>query len=151
MILRPIQISLVPSAKPISRFVDQAKKAWPYETMAILLGHDSIRRKDRHIEIHDLYVPEDLDKHCTTNRIYLQDHWYAEAVEAAKDDGLEVVGDIHSHPYIEYEATACAPSRQDLETYHWDGLTGIVNIWMSKRGLRHFVKFWGPMPPVEFV
>ena len=93
MLVKPIKIRVEPQV--ITDFEKLARKAFPKETLAYLLGV----RKGNRIAIMDLWTPEDVGDYCTDSNVITPKHWDAEAHEHAEEEGWNVIGDIHSHPY----------------------------------------------------
>lgn len=149
--LRPIR--LAGSLAVIDSFRRDAVAHFPKEHYGILIGHDA----GDTVELVEVFVPEGVEKFCTTKGINVLHHWLAEADEHAREMGCSVVGDIHSHPYTRQELRCmplgvdCSPSDQDLRRFPgWRGIIGLVLITESARKRRRStVHFWGPMIPVE--
>src|SRR5208282_2347385 len=93
MILEQLKVRV--KGKIVSAFKKAAKEAFPCETLAYMLG--TIRGKSLTIE--SLYFPPDVDDHCTPKAVFVQRSWLKAAKKEAKILGLEVIGDLHSHPY----------------------------------------------------
>jgi hypothetical protein len=131
----------------IEEFKDSAKAKFPRETYAILLGRIEVDR----VQVTELYVPADVDKHCHTSAVNVQQCWGAKAKRYAKAVGLVVLGDIHSHPYEAAEMEArrphlpdASPSEGDLKRSKFGILQGICLVTESNTGkLRSRVRFWG--------
>lgn len=136
--------------KIIQQFKQQAKAAFPRETFAYLIGIDA----GTSVEVEDLYVPDNVDDHCGYNFVTIQPHWEIEAMEHARDDGRDVLGDIHSHPYTAMDGVTKpdrAQSEADMDC-NATGLCGICTVVESRSGrLRASVRFWGPTTTVETV
>ncbi len=144
------------------RIVEEIKRAaremFPRETWGYLLG----RRAGNTFEVEELFVPDgdELDRAAKTTRINIGAHWELEAMEYAKENGLQIVGTVHSHPWTVrelklYRQVIGTPDRSqsesDFETYParlW--VYGVCRVLQEKGGrLRSSVRFWGPMIPVE--
>src|ERR1017187_5039090 len=128
-------------------FVSRAKAAYPREAYAYLLG---ILAGD-HVHIEDLYIPEGADRYATDERVNVLDHWIVEALEAAREEDLTVVGDIHSHPYPLQEADGrrldCSQSEADIDRPRLliAGVCVVQQIkWRGKVTLRASIRYWGP-------
>lgn len=148
MYLRSITVEV--SRSLVDQFKAVAKEHFPREAFAYLLGRDA----GTLIEIEDLFVPEDLDKHCSDMGFEIQDSWTLAAKAAAKEQGLVIVGDIHSHPFRNGEWSRRfkpepTPSVEDIDA----GLhcvNAICLVLECKTGrLRSSVRFWGPQVPVK--
>ncbi len=129
----------------IRQFKKQAKDAFPRETFAYLIGRDA----GTVVEIEGLFIPDGLDAHCTPASVVLQPHWRVEALEHAQEDGCEVVGDIHSHPFQFKSWCGTSPGRiqseGDLDCTAGElSIYGIRSVGESKSGrIRPSHRFWG--------
>lgn len=149
MHLRPITIEV--RSPVISDFKRLAKEVFPKEAFAYLLGRDA----GNLVEIEDLWVPPDLASHTCETFVEISPTWIKPAKRAAKDLGLSVVGDIHSHPFTYSQLGnnslkwLASPSVGDMESgLEW--ITAICAVVQNKDGrFRSTVKFWGPMFPVR--
>ena len=128
-------------------FKKKAKKSFPNEAYAYLLGHNDGEK----IIVDSLFYPTDVDSFCSPGAVDVQHDWWYEAKREAKRLDLTIIGDIHSHPYKKNaKNTDTSPSETD-----WDGLVGghIMAICVIKQlnngHLRARTKFWGPMPQVK--
>lgn len=148
-----IQLKVDPGVE--RRFRQQAREAFPKETLAYLMGHDYGNR----MEVVDLWVPPaDLTK-ATSYYIDLAEHIDWEAAEYAKSEGLQLLGDIHTHPWTHSEvdlrrrirfSSPISPSASDwdrLEGVRW--LMGICLIeQMANQRLRCQFRYWGPITQI---
>ena len=147
MNLRPIQLEVQKSV--VEKFKRAAKEAFPLETFAYLLGRDA----GTSVEIEDIFIPNNVLECVTTTSVLIDDSWLPAARKEARDLGLTVVGDIHSHPFRYGEEgdlrLHSAPSAIDMEN-GLKGINGICAVVQSKSGrLRSRVTFWGPMCEVR--
>lgn len=128
----------------LQKFVKRAKKDFPNEVYAYVLGHDA----GTNVEIVEFYFPP--QKAETGSVQPLED--YAAAAEYAAEHDLQLLGDIHSHPYVAEEGEtltrAILPSIYD---YPYKGICGICGIVEKKGRLLARVQFWGPIIPTELV
>lgn len=122
-------------------FKATAKAMHPREAYAVLLG--TVAGDSVYVE--DLYVPEDLDKYSSLDRVEIRPEWMVDAAEQAADDELICVGDCHSHAYRKRE-TVFDPvqSARDIELQGGFFIYGICNVVEGKRGLRATIRYWGP-------
>ncbi len=137
--ISPITVEV--SRPLLERFKREAKTAFPRETFAYLLGQDA----GDQVHIEDLWFPEDVHVHSSEDMVDVQPHWEFEAGAHAREEGLEVVGDIHSHPFRRRETQGTVPGREPSEGDLERGvrrLTGICTVVESKRGLRASIRFW---------
>lgn len=146
MYLRPIKVCV--SRGLINEFKKEAREAFPKETFAYLLGRDA----GTLVEIEELFTPMDVDEWCTETSVDISDEWLPAARKHAREHGLAVVGDIHSHPFRYGEIgklkPECAPSEQDIDGgMPW--IAGICQVQQRRGGsLITKLRFWGPMFPV---
>lgn len=146
MQLRPIRIKV--SKRFIRDFKHLAKECFPKEAFCYLLGTDI----GDTVEIEDMFVPNDLDEWTTPVETLLSPTWLPAARKKAREHGLVVVGDLHSHPYLKHETVFCKPEPVPSKTDFECGLsqiTGICAVWETKSNkLLSTIKFYGPMFPV---
>ena len=145
--LGPIRVQV--SRRVIGQFKRAAKEAFPRETWAYLLGEDAVDL----VVAEGLYFPRDVEKHCTTRNTHIQPHWDAEAADVARDEGLTVVGTIHSHPYTYRECGGSirdgAPSEKD-HLCGWSGIYGICVVAEQRSGrLISRIQFFPPAPVIQ--
>jgi len=130
-------------------FKKRAKASFPNETFAYLLGR--IEGEGEKIVVDGLYYPQNTEEFCGPNFVYVQDDWIKEAKKEAKNLGMIVLGDIHSHPYKKHaKNTDTSPSEADWESMEYGQIMAICVIKQLKNGhLRARTRFWGPMPQVK--
>ena len=131
----------------VAKFKRKAKELWPKECFAYLLGTTQFG----HLEILDIWIPEDIEKHVTSESIYLQDSWVPEVLEYCEEQDLTPLGTIHSHPYTytEVKLRKFPPDHSTSEADSLSGITakvhGICRILESKNvRLTATIRFWGP-------
>lgn len=139
----PLILKIAPSL--ITEIKSTGKTAFPRETLAFLIGN----HLGDTIHVDGLYWPADIKKHATTTQINLQDIWFIEALERAKEEDLDVIGTIHTHPYNYKDNLYCtdrAPSENDYDSILGSlGVLGICTITQSASGrLRSSIRFWQP-------
>lgn len=143
-------ITVKVTRKVLDGFKRGAREAFPREKYCYLLGHEY----GDVVQISELYYPEDADKHSTETQVNVRPIWLVEAEEHAKDIGLSVVGDLHSHPYLHEECSAGTPGRHQSEADldyapRWQKIAGICRVTESQTGkLRASIRFWPPIIPV---
>lgn len=158
--LKSFPFITVEYSKPaLDRFRKECRRAFPKELLGFLLGH---KRSDDHWVVEDVWVPPDATEASTHDSIDAEAYgrWEVEAAEYAKEEGQEIVGDIHSHPYyyeqhgpsyhrIGFSRDWAAPSEGDFAV-GWPGrIAGIVQVQQLKSGkLWTKPKFYPPAPRV---
>ena len=81
------------SRRLLDHFRREAKKAYPKEAYAVLIGKV---HGDR-VDITQLYIPDNQRCKATAHQIEVAVAWREEAMRLAKLTGEEILGDIHSH------------------------------------------------------
>lgn len=147
LVLEPIKLKIKKSVT--QDFKKLAKSLYPKELFAVLLGHDC----GTLIEIEDLYVPENIDRHTTKFGFEIKPEWWFYAHEKAKEEDLKIVGDIHSHCFDEFESAGrvkLEPTPSEVDINY--GLMHISGICLITRGptgrLRSRIRMWGPQVQV---
>lgn len=151
-IIKPVELKIEPGI--VERFSVIARKAFPNEALAYLLGI----RRGRQVTIMDLYEAEARVK--SNSAFYETPNSLPDAYVHAREEGLFVVGDVHSHPYgwadwrhfdPYFVEEQCWPSYFDWQGRmgHW-WITGICRV-LEHRGGRRTTKtaFYGPLMPVN--
>ena len=123
-----------------------AKRVWPREAYAILLGtHDA----GQYI-IGDIHFPLGWQDDAREDGSQISAAWWDEAARIAEVQDVSVLGDIHSHPHEKPRVeTDCALSQQDQARFDEDWLQGIMTVTKCPSGsfrTRHH--FWIPGPRV---
>jgi hypothetical protein len=136
-----------------AEFKYEAKKKFPKETLAYVLGSIT---KGQIIACEELFWPD--NSIGSENDIIVKDHWLREAQDSAKEQGLEVIGSIHSHPWKYKEGNMNwppdrAPSENDYDSVLIHaGMLGICVVQeMANHKLRASIRFWSPMLNVKTV
>jgi proteasome lid subunit RPN8/RPN11 len=130
-------------------FKAAAKAAFPREEYAIILGTAT---KGGVYRPSFLYFPPDVEKYATPDLIWIQDHWWASAKKAAKDQKLSLLGDLHSHPWPKewIPEKESSPSAADLDrgahlrrkTRRKEPIMGICSVYPTGRGMDCNIRFW---------
>ena len=150
MLIRQVTVQVSPEVT--EAFKAKAKANFPKEAFAYLLGHQD----NETIQIDDLFYPTGVDDYCHPGYVDVQDKWIRQVRRRAKQTGVMIVGDIHSHPYAIAEIEARRPHHPDTSpsTIDWERtrfglLMGICLLTETTNGrLRAKIKFWGPLVPV---
>jgi len=133
----------------LESFKRAAKKAFPREAFAYLIGQDA----GDLLIIEDLYFPTDQGRYAGETGITVPPHWEPEARAHAKEQDATLVGDIHSHPRRFSQWKGQLSERTPSEGDHaqgWRGLCGICVIAEQSDGrLRASIRFFGPSFPVH--
>ena len=135
------------SKRLTEEFKKKAKKSFPNEAYAYLLGH----HEGEKIIVDSLFYPTDADLFCGPNFVTVQPEWWGEAKKEAKRTDTKIIGDIHSHPYKKHaKNTDTSPSETDWEGLVDGHIMAICVIKQLQNGhLRARTRFWGPMPQVK--
>lgn len=151
-----IHLSIPPSVE--RQFRALARKAFPKETLAYLLGYDLGTR----LEVTQLWVPPPESVLASVNSLIIPAYMDWEACQAAfeEDPDLCVLGDLHTHPYTTSDMRHLALATQGADivpsSCDWgcrQGLrwiTGVCAVWQtpSKRLFTEFA-YWGPLTPLD--
>lgn len=99
--------------KLAAEFYRNARKAFPNEEFAVLLG----KKKGTVFLIEDLYFPPERLNVQSPDFVPVQQNWFNEAYQIAKENNLIILGDIHSHCYEMDEpgSPGTDPSEADWE------------------------------------
>jgi proteasome lid subunit RPN8/RPN11 len=129
-------------------FYRKAKKVYPNEEFAILLA----KKKGTLFLIEDLYYPPERLNDRSPDYVPVHPDWFKGAEIAARERGLTIVGDIHSHCYSEEDSDHAGtdPSEDDWEyaeymktsTQNKYQLMGIVRILNRGDKLYCQTRFW---------
>ena len=136
----------------VAKFKRRCKEVYPKECLGYLLGNEQFG----YLEVLNIWVPDDIEKHTNSESIYIQAAWALEVLEYCEEHELTPLGTIHSHPYT-YEEIKSRRFPPDHSTSEADSLSGITNkvhgicrILQSQKGrLTATVRFWGPEIPVK--
>lgn len=123
--------------KELNKFRKFVKISYPKECCGFLLGVELVTK----ICIDKIYIPLDQDKHTTPDTVYVQDEWWEEAEESAKNSKIDVVGFIHSHP--DYRDVSMSEADLGMTTLIKtmlddvdNPIMGVVGIWNPKKSKR---------------
>lgn len=130
-------------------FKAAAKAAYPRETFAYGLG---VCAGDQ-LYLDEWWWPDDLERYCSEWCVMIQPHWIVEAVEAARESGLVVCLDGHSHGYRAGEHSADrSQSEADIDRLGRPFVAAVCTVQPVKRNgrkvLRASMRWWGPTVPV---
>ena len=133
------------------RWHAEARRQWPLEAFAYLLGH----RDAWGYAIEDIWIPSNSHAEASEYGIYTPRRWLHEAYRIADEEGLRVIGDVHSHPrrYRDYAGSLAeaTPSEGDYDT-GWAGLCGITNASEQRNGrIRCRTRFYAPISRINRV
>jgi proteasome lid subunit RPN8/RPN11 len=143
-------VTLKISARLVESFELAAKRAFPRETYGFLLGTPSIRST----VVERIWIAplEGLKDYSTEAALVIAPEWTVAALEMAEEEGLKIIGDIHSHPY-RYWKGASTRDRTPSE-YDFDGqklpIMGICCVTeQANRSLRASTRFWPQLRPLK--
>jgi proteasome lid subunit RPN8/RPN11 len=119
----------------------------PREAYAVFFG----RIDGASAEIRDIWFPEDQTKFATANSVETiagRPAWWQKAVDIAESEGLEIIGDIHSHPETDpARLDDPSPSYSDWRGFRgpkW--IRGICVVCKRPRSVKFRITFWPPLP-----
>lgn len=147
--LKPLNISIRRGAE--KEFKDLAKRAFPKETFAYLLGHYF----ENKAFIDEIFAPPDVNNFTTKDAVHVQDHWLSLAKKEAKAQELNVIGEIHSHPYEYFPGgTSILRAGRILSEADFDrkpfGINGIcVVVEQKSKRLLASCRYYPPINPVN--
>ena len=145
--MKPLQVNFPLSLR--RRFSRRAKAAFPVETLAVMIG----QRKGCQIDVLDLLFPEPAS--ADENTVSVNHTWYDILNCGYQREGLQVIGDLHSHCYA-HPIIDAAPSETD-----WEQVNGLPSsctlhavcaITQKENGKRRArFRFWPriPLPKVS--
>lgn len=126
------------SRRLLDHFKRFAKRAYPREAYAILLG---TQRGDS-VRIRSLYIPDDQDRFTSNDVVRVQEKWWLTAGAIAREEGSELLGDLHSHPASANFEFDAAPSQADYDRIDAP-IQGICCVRRYKSGrMAAIIKFW---------
>jgi hypothetical protein len=149
------QINIALPRKIDKLFKDEAKRLFPKECYAIMVGHCD---RKGNLAISDLYFPDVYGMASNTDEVNVLPEWWRHAERLAESKDMVLLGDIHSHPFTHKECkiynASHAPSEAD-----WLGTTGANPFWREwfvqgicviretkAHKLLSSMKFWGTPP-----
>lgn len=135
-------MNLVIPRRGVEAFKDLCKRAFPVERFGVLLGTMSNDRWS--VAVGRIWTPreEEAREFCSKSRIVTPGSWWDEAQEEAADEGLMIVGDVHSHCFE--GPSDGVRSETDLNRSKWWAVEGVVTVWPTRKGaLRSRVCWWG--------
>lgn len=132
--LRPLRLSA-----SLRRWLDElAVVGYPHEVCGLLIG----RETDQGLLVERVTQTRNLATNRLTDRYLLDPEGFLAADEAARRDGLEIVGVWHTHP-----GHPARPSRTDLEAA-WEGYSYVI--LSVERGRVADAKAWR-LEGIEFI
>lgn len=134
------------------RFVREAKKVFPLEHYAYLLGskgrgHEWVVREVVWPEPGELRQEPEGRWVCPTNA------YYNRALERSSDTGWELIGDLHSHCFeVEHEFNT-VPSWQDFTRWTPQSFKvfGVCALHRGPVKIKRKITFWRVEPPIGVV
>lgn len=125
--------------------------AFPREKYGVLLG----KRSGKRVWIKDIWIPDDQQK-WSEERALLADavstpSWRQEAEAIADSEGLQVVGDIHSHCWRvrKVHERGREPSETDWRHSPVPWVLAICTVSKSSTEVWSSVAFWDSFPMAE--
>jgi hypothetical protein len=125
--------------------------AFPREKYGVLLGH----RRGKRVEILDIWIPDGQERfateHSLTADAVSNPAWREEAQAIADSEGLEVVGDLHSHCYRVRQGheRGREPSERDWSVSPVPWVLGICTVSKSPTDVWCSIAFWDSFPMAQ--
>jgi proteasome lid subunit RPN8/RPN11 len=125
--------------------------AFPLEKYGVLLG----KRSGRRVWIKDIWIPDNqekwADEHTLLADAVRTPSWRQEAEAIADSEGLQVVGDIHSHCWRvrKVHERGREPSETDWRNSPVPWVIGICTVSKSPTEVWSSVAFWDSFPMAE--
>ena len=140
-------IQLTIPDKLVREFKVKAKDIFPLEQYAVAIGTID----GSTVEVEDIIYPEFKSTDC---QVFLNPIVLSEIALEAKECGLRVLGDIHSHCYEEeYSIDGYKMDRARSEADHYYAplfiIQGICVIIKHKGKMKASIKWWGPTMHIE--
>lgn len=119
------------------------RRWYPREAFGFLLG----TLTGDVVCVDQVWLPslEQAEANFKKDRVFVDPEW-AHDIEEECDGLMRIVGDFHSHPYLEGE-TRAAPVQSDfdLDNAGMHAIFGICNVWPRADGkLATRLRWWGP-------
>lgn len=138
---------IIYSRRLLDHFRREAKRIFPKEAFAVLLGRSS----ENSVKITELFIPDNQERYCTEVGIPYANVWLRRAWDIAEQTHLDVLGELHSHPEKSSYKHDTTPSRND-----W-ARAGRVSIVHGVCSLRKYptgrmvarVEFWPTLPDIR--
>lgn len=138
------------SRRILEQFRKEAKRIFPLEAFAVLLG--DVDRDS--VDISGIFIPEDQELYCTHQGISADNcnAWWARGDILAKTFGLTAIAEIHSHPENSTYSFDTSPSGTD-----WERVGQLGNILHAICSIRRYptgrtisrIKIWPALPPLK--
>jgi proteasome lid subunit RPN8/RPN11 len=125
--------------------------AFPVEKYGVLLG----KRSGRRVWIKDIWIPDSQEKWASECALLADavrtPSWRQEAEAIADSEGLQVVGDIHSHCWRvrKVHERGREPSETDWRNAPVPWVLGICTVSKSRTKVWSSVAFWDSFPMAE--
>jgi proteasome lid subunit RPN8/RPN11 len=118
----------------------------PIEAYAVLFG----RFDGTTVDVKDVWYPEDQGQFATTcavETINGRPAWWQKALDIAESEGLEIIGDMHSHPETDPKRLEDpSPSYSDWQSYRGAKWIRVICVVCKRpRSVKSRVTFWPPL------
>ena len=119
-----------------------ARRRYPTEAFGYLIG----RPVASSVFVAGVWLPRDIRRYSHTTHVEVPRHWFLRAYDQAHEEGLQVVGCVHSHPDDQYDG---CPSKTDLSDI--SGAVWGITVVKKRQGLPRVVRtdWYGPVVKVE--
>ncbi len=106
--------------------------------------------------VEEFYIPEGQRQFATEFSVGTDPNafrqWWYDAYEAAREAGLDIVGDMHSHPFRPHHSPDASPSEVDWDSSFRGAVQGIVAVQKLASGrFRCYTKWWPARAELECV
>lgn len=125
--------------------------AFPVEKYGVLMG----KRSGRRVWIQDIWIPDSQEKWASEYALLADavrtPSWRQEAEAIADSEGLQVVGDIHSHCWRvrKVHERGREPSETDWRNAPVPWVLGICTVSKSRTKVWSSIAFWDSFPMAE--
>ena len=124
-------------------FLSRAKKAYPKEYIEAIWGTETVEgfRISKFVKM----------KHVsTTKAIYHDDFDIKKQDWDARQEGLNYIGHLHTHPKSSYDSSASSTDHKESFRLG-DRIMGIVVIYKKNNRFVIIPEWWFPQPTLDFV
>ena len=136
------------SRRLLGHFRREAKRIYPKEAFAVLLGTSS----ETSLHITELFIPDQQERFSTPLSVPYANVWLRRAKELASASGLDILGEIHSHADKSSWKHDTTPSQDDWTRSIQVGskVHGVCSLRKYPSGrMVARVEFWPALPVLQ--